>query len=124
LDAPALARLARRAAQVEDALVRQTAAAEARLGLVETGACEASPLLAEPAEIIQRLLTAAIARVGGRDPSRVGLEKIEALALALREAWSTGKRFSANVAGARLRCDAKGSVRVEPEPARRKPTDV
>jgi tRNA(Ile)-lysidine synthase len=121
LDAPALVRLARRAGQVEDALVRQTAAAEARLGLIATGACEAGPLLAEPAEIVQRLLTAAIARVGGRASSRVGLEKIEALALALREAHGAGKRFSANVAGARLRCSAKGSVRVEPEPARRKP---
>ena len=121
LDAAALARLARRAGQIEDALVRQTQAAETRLGLIATGACEASPLLAEPTEIVQRLLTAAIARVGGRAPNRVGLEKIEALALALREARSAGKRFSANVGGARLRCDAKGSVRVEPEPARRKP---
>ena len=67
-----------------------------------------------------RLLTATIARVGGRDASRVGLEKIEALALALREAWSAEKRFSANVGGARLRCGAKRSVRVDPEPARRK----
>jgi len=121
LDAPALARLARRAAQVEDALVRQTAAAEARLGLVETGACDASLLLAEPAEIVQRLLTAAIARVGGRDASRVGLEKIETLAAGLREARNADKRFSANVAGARVRCDGKGRLRVEPEPARRKP---
>ncbi len=119
LDAPALARLARRAGQVEDALVRQTAAAEARLRLVEIGACEASLLLAEPTEIVQRLLTAAIARVGGREASRVGLEKIEALATGLREARNAGKRFSANVAGARLRCDAKGAVRVEKEPARR-----
>ena len=66
-------------------------------------------------------LAATIARVGGRDASRVGLEKIEALALAVREAWSAGERFNANVGGARLRCDAKGLVRVEPEPARRKP---
>ncbi len=119
LDAPALARLARRAAQVEDALSRQTEAAEARLRLVETGACEASALLAEPTEIVQRLLTAAIARVGGRDASRVGLEKIEALAAGLRTAWSAGKRFSANVGGARARCDGKGALRVEREPARR-----
>ncbi len=120
LDAPALARLARRAGDVEDALRRQTEAAEARLRLIETGACAASLLLAEPTEIVQRLLTAAIARVGGKDASRVGLEKIETLAAGLRAAWSAGKRFSANVAGARLRCDAKGSVRIEPEPARRK----
>lgn len=122
LDAPALARLARRAAQVEEALARQTEAAEARLRLIENGACEASLLLAEPTEIVQRLLTASIARVGGRDASRVGLEKIEALAAALRQAWNGGETFSANVSGARLRCDAKGSVRVEREPARRNPT--
>ena len=120
LDASALARLARRAEQVEAALVSQTAAAEARLRLIATGACEASLLLAEPTEIVQRLLTAAIARVGEREASRVGLEKIEALAAALREASGAGKRFSANVAGVRLRCDAKGSVSVGPEPARRR----
>jgi hypothetical protein len=79
-------------------------------------------LLEQPSEIVQRLLTAAIARAGGRDASRVGLEKIETLALALRAAQSADKRFSANVAGARVRCDGKGSVRVEKEPARRKPT--
>jgi tRNA(Ile)-lysidine synthase len=124
LNASTLARLARRAEQVEAALVSQTAAAEARLGLIATGACEASLLLAEPTEIVQRLLTAAIARVGERDASRVGLEKIEALAAGLREAWDAGKRFSANVAGARVRCDSKGSVNVEPEPARRKSAEV
>ena len=124
LDASALARLARRAGQVEDALTRQTEAAEARLRLVETGACEASLLLAEPIEIVQRLLTAAIVRVGGRAPSRVGLEKVEALAAGLRAARDAGKRFSANVAGARLRCDGKGAVRVEKEPARRKSRDA
>ena len=64
-------------------------------------------------------LAATIARVGGRDASRVGLEKIEALAAALDEAFIAGERFSANVAGARLRCDGKGALRVEPEPARR-----
>jgi tRNA(Ile)-lysidine synthase len=119
LDAPALARLARRAACVETALARQTAAAETRLRLVETGACEARALFEEPIEIVQRLLTAAIAKAGGRDASRVGLEKIEALAAALDEAFIAGERFSANVAGARLRCDGKGALRVEPEPARR-----
>ena len=81
-------------------------------------------MLAEPTEIVQRLMAAAIARVGERDAAAVGLEKIEALAAGLREAWSAGKRFSANVAGARLCCDAKGSVSVEPEPARRKPAEV
>ena len=120
LDAAAIARLARRAARVEDALARQTASAEARLRLIETGACDATQLLAEPTEIVQRLLTSVVARVGGRKASRVGLEKIEALAAGLRQAHDAGRRFSANVGGARVRSDGKGTVRVEPEPARRR----
>jgi tRNA(Ile)-lysidine synthase len=116
--APALARLARRAAQVEDALARQTAEAEARLRLIETGACDAARLLAEPTEIVQRLLTSTIASIGGREASRVGLEKIEALAAGLRQAHEGGERFSANVAGAWVRSDGNGAVRVEREPPR------
>ena len=119
LDAPGLARLARRAAQVEEALVRQTAAAESHLRLIETGACDARALFDEPIEIVQRLLTGAIARVGGKPARDVSLEKIETLALGLRGAVSDGETFSANVAGARVRHDATGSARVEPEPPRR-----
>jgi tRNA(Ile)-lysidine synthase len=118
LDAPALARLARRAAQVEDALARQTAEAEARLRLIETGACDAARLLAEPTEIVQRLLTSTIASIGGREAFRVGLEKIEALVAGLRQAHDSGDRFSANVGGAWVRSDGNGAVWVEREPPR------
>lgn len=118
LDAAALVRLARRARQVEDALAAQTAAAEARLRLVETGGCDAAGFSAEPIEIQQRLLMAAIARVGGRDASRVGLEKIEALAAALRQAIDAKRGFSATLAGARIRNDGKGQVRVGLQPPR------
>ena len=118
LDASALARLARRAAQVEEALARQVEQAEARLRLVETGGCEVDALLREPVEIVQRLLAATIARVGGRDESRVGLEKVEALAAELREARRRGERFGANVGGAWLRCDGRGRLSAAPEPAR------
>jgi tRNA(Ile)-lysidine synthase len=119
LDAAALARLARRAGQTEEALVRQTEAAEARLHLIANGACEARALFAEPIEIVQRLLTGAIARVGGRDASRIGLEKIETLAKALASAVAAGAPSSLNVAGARVRL-ARRALRVEPEPPRRK----
>lgn len=118
LDAAALARLARRAGQIEDALVRQTAASEARLRLIETGACDARALFVEPTEIVQRLLTGAIARVGGREASRVGLEKIEALTKTLAGAVAHAAPFSLNVAGARVRL-ARGVLTVEPEPPRR-----
>ena len=120
LDAPALARLARRAAQVEEALTRQADAAESRLRLVATAACDARALLQEPVEIAERLIAAAIAKVGGKDPSRVGLEKIEALAQGLLSAVAANRAFSANVAGARVRLTAKGGLRVEPEPPRRR----
>jgi tRNA(Ile)-lysidine synthase len=119
LDAPALARLARRAGRVEEALARQTEVSEARLRLVATAGCDARALFAEPTEIAQRLLTEAIAKVGGRDASRIGLEKIETLAEALSDALAAGRPHSANVAGARLRLSAKGALRVEPEPPRR-----
>ena len=77
----------------------------------------------EPVEIVQRLLTLAIARVGRRDASRIGLEKIETLTAGLHEAWLARERFSANVAGAHVSCDAKGVLRVEREPARGKAGD-
>jgi tRNA(Ile)-lysidine synthase len=118
LDAPALARLARRAGQIEDALARQTQAAALRLGLGAGSSCDASALLAEPTEIVQRLLVAAIAEVGGRAPSRVGLGKVEALTQNLARAYAAGAPFSANVAGARVRL-ARGALRVAPEPPRR-----
>jgi tRNA(Ile)-lysidine synthase len=120
LDAPSLARLARRAARIEEALERQTLAAEAHLHLIEKSACDAAKLFAEPIEIVQRLLTLAIAGVGRRDASRVGLEKIETLTADLHEAWLARERFSANLAGAHVRCDAKGALQVEKEPARGK----
>jgi hypothetical protein len=75
-------------------------------------------LLAEPTEIVQRLLAAAIADVGGRAPSRVGLGKVEALTQQLARAYAAGAPFSANVAGARIRL-ARGALRVAPEPPRR-----
>lgn len=124
LDAPALVRLARRAAQVEEALARQTEAAEARLHLVETGACDGRALRQEPVEIVQRLLTAAIARIGGRQASRVGLEKIETLTQSMLNAVAAGEAFRANVAGAQVRLAARGALRVEPEQPRRKSDDA
>jgi len=121
LDAAALARLARRARQVEEALARQTQAAALRLGLGAGSNCDAGALLAEPTEIVQRLLATAIADIGGRAPSRVGLAKVEALTQQLARAYAAGAPFSANIAGVRVRL-AHGAVRVAPEPPRRSAT--
>ena len=117
LDTQALDRLARRAGETEDALGRLTALVESKLGA--EGAIDAHALYAEPIAIVQRILAARVAAAGGRDSSRIGLEKIEALAAALRDAVSARRAHVTNVGGAMARLTAKGVLSFAPEPARR-----
>ena len=119
LDAPALARFARRAATVEAALAAKTAEAEARLRLVETGRCDGRALASEPVEIVRRLLTLAVAKVSGAAPSRVPLEAMERIADEFVAAVLAQREYAANVAGALIVRDRSGAARVEVEPARR-----
>ncbi len=117
LDAEALDRLARRAGETEQALAHLTAEVEARLGA--EGLIDARALYAAPIAIVQRILSLRIAAAGGRDPSRIGLEKIEALALGLGEALRERRAFGANVGGALVRLTTKGRLSFVPEPARK-----
>jgi len=117
LDAKGLARLARRAAEADEALARMTAEVEARIGA--EGRIDARALFEAPIAIVHRILARSIAAVGGRDLSRIGLEKIEALALRLREATREGRALKANVGGAVARLTAAGKLEFSPEPARR-----
>ncbi len=120
LDAEGLGRLARRAAEVDEALARMTVEVEARLG--KDGAVDARVLFEAPIAIVQRVLARRIAAAGGREASRIGLEKIEALALRLRDASIDGRALKANVGGALVELNAKGRLRFSPEPARRTAT--
>jgi tRNA(Ile)-lysidine synthase len=117
LDAAALDRLARRAGETEQALAHMTADVEARLG--PEGAIDARALYAAPIAIVQRILARRIAAAGGRDPSRIGLEKVEALALGLGDALRERRAFGANVGGALVRLNVKGRLSFAPEPLRR-----
>ena len=117
LDAEGLMRLARRAAEADVALARFAAAVEARLG--ESGPIDARALFTEPIAIVQRVLARRIAAVGGREENRIGLEKIEALALRLKAAAALGEAFSANVGGVLARLSASGELSFEPEPPRK-----
>jgi tRNA(Ile)-lysidine synthase len=117
LDAEGFARLARRAAEADDALQRAAAAADARLGC--HGAIDARSLLAEPAAIVQRILMRRIAATGGRDFSDVGLEKVEALAERLKDALAGGRPHSANLGGTMVSLSAKAALSLTPEPPRR-----
>jgi tRNA(Ile)-lysidine synthase len=117
LDAAALDRLARRAGETEQALAHMTADVEALLG--PEGAIDARALYAAPIAIVQRILARRIAAAGGRDPSRIGLEKVEALALGLGDALRERRAFGANVGGALVRLTVKGRLSFAPEPPRR-----
>lgn len=117
LDSAALARLARRAAETEAALARMTAEVETRLG---EEPIDATALLAEPITIVERVLLRRIAAVGGREESRIGLEKIEALVAPLAAAAAERRPFAANVGGALIRLTAKGRLSFAKEPPRRK----
>ena len=117
LDAKGLARLARRAAEADEALARMTAEVEARLDA--NGPIDARSLFEAPIAIVQRILARRVGAAGGRDLSRIGLEKIEALALRLREASLEGRAFKANVGGEVVRLTAAGKLEFSPEPARR-----
>jgi tRNA(Ile)-lysidine synthase len=113
-----LARLAARAARLEDAVARQTRAAALRLGWDAPAAPrDARALFAEPDEIALRLLTDEIARVGGKPAVR--LDRLEALFSRLREAVKAHAPFQANIGGASLRLAADGRLAIEPEAPRR-----
>jgi len=116
-DADALDRLARRAGETEQALAHLTAEVEARLG--PEGPIDARALYAAPVAIVQRILSLRIAEAGGRDPSRIGLEKIEALAAALGAALRERRAYAANVGGALVRLSVKGRLSFAPEPPRK-----
>jgi tRNA(Ile)-lysidine synthase len=121
LDAAALDRLARRAGETEEALAYLTAEVEARLGpkdLGSEGAIDARALFAAPIAIARRILARRIAEAGGRDLSRIGLEKIEALAASLGEALKERRAYGANVGGALIRLSARGQLTFAPEPPR------
>jgi tRNA(Ile)-lysidine synthase len=116
LNAEALDRLARRARDTEEALAHLTTEVEARLS--SEGPIDARALFATPIAIVHRILARRIAAAGGRDPSRIGLEKIETLALSLNDALKERRAHTANLGGALVRLTAKGRLSFSAEPPR------
>ncbi len=116
LDAEALDRLARRARETEEALAHLTAEVETQVG--SEGTIDARALFAAPIAIAHRILARRIAEAGGRDATRIGLEKIETLAAALGDALKERRAHGANVGGVVVRLTAKGRLSFAPEPPR------
>jgi tRNA(Ile)-lysidine synthase len=117
LDADALDRLSRRARETEEALGRLTTEVEAQVG--SEGAIDARALFAAPIAIAQRILARRIAEAGGREATRIGLEKIETLATALRDALKERRAYGANLGGVVVRLTTKGRLTFAPEPPRK-----
>ena len=98
----------------------QAKAAAERLGWTRAqDRRDAQALFDEPLEIAQRLLRGEIARVAGKAPRDIRLDRIEALAQALQAARAHGKAMRANVGGASVHLSAKGALSVSPEAPRR-----
>jgi tRNA(Ile)-lysidine synthase len=123
LGAVEFARLARRAALMEEAVRRQTEVATTRLNWPLAGKLSAAMLFAEPLEIAQRLVAARIAHVGRRPHRPASLEQIERLAFAMRQAFSQGAALRTNIGGASIELSATGELSVVPETPRRRVED-
>jgi hypothetical protein len=102
--------------EADEAVERADDELDARWG---EGPIEARVLAAAPIAVVQRLLIRRIALAGGREESRIGLEKIETLAVRLLDAIAAGRPMSANVGGAMVRLTAKAALSFGPEPPRR-----
>ena len=112
LNAQALDRLARRARETEAALAHLTAEVEAR----SAGKARRRPRAVRRADSDRAAdPDAAHRRSGGRDASRIGLEKIETLAAVYRRPQGAAG-YGANVGGAIVRLTAKGRLNFAPEP--------
>jgi tRNA(Ile)-lysidine synthase len=119
LGAAEFARLARRAALMEEAVKRQTETAMARLSWMSGGACDAHVLFREPREIVQRLLAARIAAVAGNAGRLPNLEQMEKLAEALSRSLADSIALKANIGGVSIELNAEGQLSFEPESPRK-----
>ncbi|MCG7394312.1 tRNA lysidine(34) synthetase TilS [Microvirga sp. ACRRW] len=118
LTAERLARLAERAAQVEEALeIKARRALEASHPEAGEGtfAFQAACLVEEPFEIALRILQQALDRTGFESTR---LERLEACLERLREAIGAGEPLRLTIAAALLHLDRAGRLELGPEPPR------
>lgn len=124
LTAERLARLARRMARLEDVAERR-AATLLREMLVPDGAgglvrFDIRPLLAEPEEIVLRVLAQALAMAGPEPEDFTRLERLESCAAALIEAARAGVAATRTLSGCLLSLAADGTLTLRPEGTRRR----
>ncbi len=122
LDRAALLRLARRMARADEALEAETDRLEVLVSTQRDHAfykADLSCAIEMPAEILVRLIGRAVAHVV---PNRIHfrLDRLEALAKAIRSALRSGEAHRATQGGARLVLGRDRLIVVRPEPMRRR----
>jgi tRNA(Ile)-lysidine synthase len=114
------ARLSRRAARMEAAIVRAAQAAAIRLTAKASDGLDAAALFEESQEVALRLLQNAIRSAGGAATDRLRLEQVEALAEALQGKVAAGEAFRTTLAGLSLSLSANGMLKIDKAPPRRR----
>ncbi|ACK49750.1 tRNA(Ile)-lysidine synthetase [Methylocella silvestris BL2] len=120
LDRAALLRLGRRAARAEEALAARARAVAADVTLQSGGGAviDMAQLAREPQEILIRVVAAQILEASAKSgPLR--LERLETLAISLRQACLDGRPYAATLGGAALCLDASLRLSIRAEAARR-----
>ncbi len=127
LDAEALARFARRAAEAEDALdaLSQAELARCRCPAAEGASIDGRALAAQPRAVAVRMLARLIAETAPKAPdvapdhgARLG--RVEDCALAIAEAVRRGRPLRRTLGGMLLTLGADGVLACRPEPQRRR----
>ena len=127
LDAERLGVLARRLAEADDviAVASRRALLEARVDATDAATYRAARLMAEPAAVLYRAIESMLSDVPqpGR-PHRHGprLERVEALAKALRKAWEQARPFRRTLHGTLVSYDGVLKLTISPEKLRRPPS--
>ena len=121
LDPPALLRLARRMARVDEALEAEVSRRLAELQPLAAPAfwsANLSALRDAAPEIVQRLVGGAVLYVGQAE--HLPLERLETLADSLHAALGSRRSFRGTLGGTLLALDCGGALTVTPEPPRRR----
>lgn len=116
-----MAKLAGRAARAEDALAAIAMQRfDALAGGGERQASLSADLWREPEEIALRVLALAVVRVIGPGGGHLSLERLERLALALRQARESASGLRRTFHGAVVRLAPGGEIDIRREPPRRR----
>lgn len=124
LDAERLSVLAARLARLDEAVSVRAQAIAGTLLSVQPGApllrLDFEALRQEPAEIVLRVVAAAIARLGIEAEGAVRLERLESCVAALTDAAQAGLPLTRTLAGAVLTLRRDGQLSLRPEGPRRR----